>query len=125
MNLFLAGASLAALATWLTHLVAGGKEVARPLLDCPGLQPVPKYTAYYCWHLVTWTLASMAAFYAVAAALPDQRPLALAATILAAGCLAWNAGLIGWRRLRPAQYPQWVLFAAITLLGMLGLWRSE
>jgi hypothetical protein len=125
MNQLFAGAALAALVTFLAHLIAGGKEIARPLLDCRGLDAVSKYTAYYCWHIVTWTLASMTGFYAAAAVLPAQRPLALAATVLAVGCLAWNAGLIGWRRLRPMQYPQWLLFAAITALGILGLWRSE
>ncbi|HBY63609.1 MAG TPA: hypothetical protein DEH78_27605 [Solibacterales bacterium] len=125
MSLLFACASAAALATCAIHLAAGGKYVARPLLECRGLRPVPKFTSYYCWHIVTWMLASMAGFYGAAAALPAQWPLALAATILAAGCLVWNVALIGWQRLRPAHFPQWALFSAITAFGILGLWQSR
>ncbi|MEM1086766.1 MAG: hypothetical protein AAGH90_03485 [Pseudomonadota bacterium] len=53
---------LAAL-TCLIHTFIGGREVARPLLSASDLETIPRLTSYYCWHLVTGTLALMSAGY--------------------------------------------------------------
>ncbi|MEO0637088.1 MAG: hypothetical protein AAFY73_10610, partial [Pseudomonadota bacterium] len=65
----------------LIHIFAGGRESVPPLLSSD-MESLPKYTNYYCWHLVSLTLAAMAAAYAFAAAYPSAWELAVAATLL-------------------------------------------
>ena len=106
--------------TWGVHTFVGGREVARPLLES-SRSPGPRFTAYYCWHLVTIVLAGMAAAFAIAAWLPGERSLAIAATVLAALFAAWSIALVvGWRR-PVGELPQWVLFLPIALAGAWGL----
>ncbi len=122
LNWWLAAAALASFVTFAIHTFVGTGQIARPLLD-PGLKlsSVSRYTNYYCWHLVTITLLAQAACFAWAA-LPSRAPdLAVLATVLAAGFLAWNITLNLWRRLPIAVAPQWVFFAPITILGAVGL----
>lgn len=123
MNWLLAAAAAVSVLTCLIHLVLGGREIARPLLAADGLRRVPKYTAYYCWHLVTITLAGLALAFAVAARPDGSRDLALFATGGAALFAAWSLGMIARFRLRPWHFPQWALFLPITALGLAGLLR--
>lgn len=52
MNIWFLMAGLFSFAVCLTHIILGGREAARPLLDAD-LRAIPKYTNYYCWHMVT------------------------------------------------------------------------
>lgn len=122
MNIILLAAAICAALICLIHVVLGGRAVARPLLAAEGLRGIPKYTAYFCWHIVTITLAGMALAFLLAA-LPDgARVLALFATggaaLFALLCLGINVtfGLGAWR------HPQWALFLPVTALGAAGLW---
>ncbi|PSM48922.1 hypothetical protein C7Y66_12155 [Chroococcidiopsis sp. CCALA 051] len=124
MNWFLFAAAVISLITFLAHLFWGGREVVIPLLDASDLQEIPKLTMYYCWHIVTIALLFLTCTYAWAALLPTNIPLALAATSISAACALLNVGLITLRRLKPLDYPQWVFFIPITLLGFLGLFST-
>lgn len=120
MNLWLIAASALSALTGFIHLVLGGTEIARPLLAAKGLGHVPKYTMYYCWHLVTIQIAALAAAYA-AAAWGGGRELAIAATLLAALFACWSLLMIALFRLRFMHFPQWLLFLFIAAAGIAGL----
>ena len=122
MNLWLAAAAVIAALTTLIHAWLGGREIAAPLLAAERLRNVPKYTMYYCWHLVTIILAGQALAFALAASGHASRDLAIFATAGAALFAAWSLGMIGGFRLRPAHFPQWALFTPMTACGALGLW---
>lgn len=117
---FLAAAVIAAL-TCLAHVWLGGRETARPLLEAGELGSVPKFTSYYCWHLVTIILAGLALAFALVAVGDGSRDLGVFAT----GCTAlfgiWSVVMIQRFGLKPMHFPQWVLFAPIAVCGALGL----
>ena len=122
MNAWLALATLLAAATTLIHAILGGREIATPLLAAERLHAVPKFTLYYCWHLVTIILAGQALAFTLAASRHASRDLAIFATAGAGLFAAWSLGMIGGFRLRPAHFPQWALFTPMTACGALGLW---
>lgn len=121
MNAFLLAAALLAAATTLIHLVLGGREIARPLLRAPDFPNVPRYTLYYCWHLVSITLAGMALAFLFAALPGGSRLLGWFGTIGAAMfallCLVINRRF----RRRAWHHPQWALFLPIAAIGLAGL----
>ena len=123
MNLWLWASAAAAFFTLLIHLILGGREIARPLLAARGLADVPKYTMYYCWHLVSLMIFAMAAMLAHVAFWGGPVELAWAGLALAAGSMAWSFVMIAALRLRPLwHYPQGWLFALVVALALPGLW---
>jgi len=60
MNRPLQAAILLGGLTSLIHLLAGGQDVAAPLLAAP-LAPVPKFTLYAVWHMATLSLLASVA----------------------------------------------------------------
>ena len=124
MNWFLFAAAVVSLITFLAHLFWGGYEVVKPLLDASGIQEINKLTLYYCWHTVTLLLFGMMCAYAYLSLFQFDIPLTIVITSIAAACALLNIALIVMRRLKPLDYPQWVFFVPITLLGVLGLFSS-
>ncbi len=120
MNIALACAAVLSLLTWAIHTFMGGKEIARPLLRS-SMEAVPKYTNYYCWHLVTMVLFAMSAGYGYAALVPGGYDVALLLTALSAGFMIWSLALVFWKKRRLLELPQWTLFLAITAAGVVGL----
>ncbi len=120
MNVALIVAASLSLITWAIHTFLGGREVARPLLRS-SMKPVPKYTNYYCWHLVTLTLAAMTAGFAYAALVPAGLDVALLMTALSASFCIWSLALVLWKRRRLLELPQWSLFLLITVAAVIGL----
>ena len=116
----LAGAAALSALTTLIHVFLGGPESARPLLASE-LRRVPKFTNYYCWHLVTITLAAMAFGFAVAAIAPGAEISAITWTLVAAAFAIWSVALFIWKRMHPLALPQWALFAPIAALGFWGI----
>lgn len=121
MNVWLLLAGLAALAVMAVHVIVGGRLFAAPLLATEALHRVVRLTLYYCWHLVTLMIAALAAGFTVAALMPGQRALALAATALAAASAMLSIAIVAIHRVRPWHMPQWAYFTAITGLGAAGL----
>lgn len=127
MNIGLLVAGMLSLAVCLIHLFLGGKEIARPLLDTTALKPIPKYTNYYCWHLVSLTIAGMGVMFLVAAWWPSAVELAWAGMIMSALFSLWNIGLyFGVRRQLRAWHdmPQWLLFAPIAVVAYIGIMNA-
>jgi hypothetical protein len=120
MQPWLMAAAALSLATGMIHVVVGGRFIAQPLLRADELRRVPKYTSYYCWHLVTITVLMMSIMFAWAAA-GGGRELALLAVVQAAAFTVWNIVLILWQRLSPLHFPQWAPFLLVTISGAIGL----
>ncbi|MEM1033591.1 MAG: hypothetical protein AAF928_20685 [Myxococcota bacterium] len=121
MNGFLLAAAVLSAATFLVHVVLGGRQCVPPLLGSD-VAWVARMTHYYCWHLVSMTLFGMAAGYGYAAWVPEGRDVAWLVTSLAVGFTAWSVVLGLWKRPRPWHaLPQWVLFLAIAATALPGL----
>ncbi len=109
--------------TFLIHLFAGGKDVARPLLDSDIATEV-KLTLYACWHLV-----SVALLLSSTALLASGSGLILATGMVAFISVLWL--LFGAVFLvitlvvaRPGglfRFPQWILLVSGGGLGLWGL----
>ena len=85
------------------------------------MKAVPKFTNYYCWHMVTLTLLAMSIAFLLAAVRPESFELGFLMSLLSFAFAAWNISLWIWARQRPLQMPQWILFIAMALLGMIGI----
>jgi hypothetical protein len=120
MSEFLLPAAFAA-AIAVIHLVFGGLDIARPLLQQIVMLTPVTLTHYYCWHMVTITLACLAAAYAYAAFASDGYILAICATLLSGLFGIWGLGLVLWKRQRHRDMPQWMLFAILTASGIWAL----
>ena len=120
-NLWLFAASVAAGATLLIHVFAGGPSVARPLLEASDIDEVAKLTNYYCWHIVSITLAAMTAAFCYASIAPGETAMAALWTAIAAAFALWSIVLFVWKRQKALDLPQWTLFAVIAGLGGMGL----
>jgi hypothetical protein len=112
MQPWLALAAAIAFAIFVIHTFAGGRFVARPLLAASGLHPVPKITAYYCWHITTIVLFAMGVVLLYAAVVPNPALVWLIWSLALAFALL-NLGLAFRYRLRPSRLPQWMMFAAL------------
>jgi len=119
MNIYLILASVFSFLGWGVHTFIGTPEVARPLLEST-MQPVPKYTNYYCWHLITMVLFAMGAGFAYAAFYPGGKDVAILMTALSAGFAIWSLALIRLRKRKLMELPQWTFFVVITPLGIIG-----
>lgn len=82
---------------------------------------MPKLLNYYCWHLVTITIAAMTFTFTYAALTPGEAMLAIMLTVISGVFALWSILLIAWKRQKAIEMPQWILFAAITGLALPGL----
>lgn len=124
MNLFLNLAGIAAFGVCLIHLILGGREIVRPFLAVEKMPGIARYTMYYCWHLVTITLAGMALAFMLAAQPGGSRALALFATVGAASFAMLNFGMNLRLGLSFVRHPQGFLFLPVAALGIAGLWLA-
>ncbi|MFU8865493.1 MAG: hypothetical protein ACNA7O_16395 [Rhodobacterales bacterium] len=74
----------------IIHVVAGGREIARPLLEQHTLPQAVILTHYYCWHMATIALIGLSGCYAYAAVFEEGRILATFATLIAAAFCIWD-----------------------------------
>lgn len=91
MNIGFAAAGALTLGICAVHLFGGGPVIARPLLDS-SLDPVAKYTNYYCWHITSITLATMAVGFGYAAAEPGGADVGVVMTGLTLAFAGWRWG---------------------------------
>ena len=114
----LAALSMAMIAA--LHIIGGGAELARPLLDQKALGAPVTFNLYYAWHLVSVMLIAMALAYGLAAFSASQRPLAAAASLLALAFAVLNIVIGLQTGLFPWGLPQWVLFVLVAAVGLPG-----
>ena len=121
MNALLFAAGIWCAITWALHTFAGGRSIAKPLLAAGDLKDTPKYTQFYCWHIVTILLAAMAGGLVYAAFVPGSEDLALLLSVLAFALGAWGLVLPKAVGQSFSQMPQGFLLLPIGLLGLAGL----
>lgn len=110
-------------ALWtLIHIFAGGPGVARPLLKASDLEKSPKYVAYFCWHLVSISLATMSVLFLWPALWGGSTDLAVVGSVMALLFAAWGIGLgqFSAANLTFADLPQGWLFVPVAALGFWG-----
>lgn len=121
MNLWLLSAGIGALLLNLVHIFLGGREIHRPMVAAHWPEPA-KAIWSVVWHAVTAVIAFGGLALVAAAFLPD---LALALSVLPVALFGSSAGLFifyGLKRLGSLRIlPQWVAFAAISALAVIGL----
>lgn len=120
MNIALAIAAGLTLITWGIHTFVGTPLTVGPLLKAK-MHPVPKYTNYYCWHMVTLVLLAMAGSFAYAAWTPSGLDVAVLATVMAVSFMVWSLVLVLWKYRKPWHLPQWSLFLAISIAAVIGV----
>lgn len=123
MNWFLFAATVVSFITFLVHLFPGGDKIAKPLLNASDIQEKVKLTTYYCWHITTILLFVMTCSYAYVG-FRLNIPLTVVITTIAGACALLSMGLIVACKLKPLDYPQWILLTPISLFGILGLFSS-
>ena len=121
MNALLLMAGIWCAITWGIHTFAGGRAIARPLLAAGDLRDTPKYTQFYCWHIVTILLAVMAGGLVYAAFVPGSEDLALLVIGLALALAVWGLVLPKAVGQSFGEMPQGFLLLPIGLLGLAGL----
>lgn len=124
MNWFYIAAAVVCLATLAAHGVLGTQHIARPLLDAD-LAPVPKYVALFCWLAVGLVVLVMTVGFAFAAFNEGVGPLVVALICLAAGAAILNLLVIFYGSQSAFDMPQWIFFALIAGLGIVGLAMSR
>lgn len=117
---FLTAAGLSFLAA-LIHLIAGGKEVARPLLSSVDMGTIPRLTAYYCWHVTTIVLLAITASFAWLTFHPQETGLAVLSVFLVSSFTLLSVALVVQQKLSPWALPQWTVFLAISIPASIGL----
>jgi len=103
MNIWFVAAGALSFGITLLHLFGGGPTVAAPLLAAKGLNDVVRYLNYYCWHLVSISLALMALAFG-----------------WAAGFCIWGVALVILKQQQFREMPQGWLFLPVALLGFCG-----
>ncbi len=122
-KLLLSAAVLAAFVT-AVHVIAGGKDVASPLL-ASSISEEPRLTLYAVWHMVSVLLGISAAALVRAAMPKHQAGMASAVRLLA---LLWGASGLVFLVVAATQageglflkLPQWVLLLPVSVLAWLG-----
>jgi hypothetical protein len=120
-NMWLFAAGVVAALSVLIHVFGGGPEIAHPLLRSKDISDVSKFVNYYCWHLVTMTIAAMAAGFIWASIDPTQTGLAWMWTVMAVLFTLWSLALIKWKQQKLFHMPQWTLFGVISVLAVAGM----
>ncbi len=123
MNWLVISSGILGLITSAAHIVAGGKEVARPLLAST-LNDEVKLTTYACWHLVSVSLVATS-LGLLAAGLGFIKSPSMVIFVSALWILYGIVFLVVTLRVaKPpgiVRFPQWTLLLPVGLLGLLGV----
>jgi len=122
VNWIIISTGISAFVTAGAYVVAGGKEVARPLLEAT-MDETVKLTLYASWHLVSVSLSlSSLALLADGFGFFDSPPIVafISALWLLYGIVFL---VVNYRIASPPgllRLPQWILLLPVGLLGLLG-----
>lgn len=109
--------------TAFIHLIAGGKDVARPLL-ASSMDEVVKLTLYACWHLVSaaFFISSIALLGNGAGFYNSPETVAFVSIMwLMFGAVFLVVTLAVAKPKGLFRFPQWALLLPVGLLGLWGL----
>ncbi len=121
MNMWFLAAGFGSLFICWVHVVFGGKDIARPLLATENISRMVKYTHYYCWHMVSIVLGVMGLMFLWAAKYQSGVELAFTASVFALAFTLWSLGIVAINKGRWKLFPQWILFAPVAIIGIIGL----
>lgn len=116
-------AALLALFTAVVHVVGGGADIARPLLDSP-LDLTLKFTLYAVWHGISVTLACSGIALLFCARRYQAAEARLLATAVSLLWISFGGVFLAIAAAYPEhdllfKLPQWILLLPV---GLLGLW---
>lgn len=124
MNGWLLAAGITALGVAAVHIVAGHRDVVRPLLSC-GLADEPKRVLHALWHMVSIDLV-LSGLALLHLSLTDSTSgTGLVAWFVAAHFIAYAAAFllvtlsVGWPR-PLLRLPQWILLLPVAALAAAG-----
>ncbi|MFJ7062130.1 hypothetical protein ACIQVA_31190 [Streptomyces microflavus] len=124
MNGWLLAAGITALGVAAVHIVAGHRDVVRPLLSC-GLADEPKHVLHALWHMVSIDLV-LSGLALLHLSLTDSTSgTGLVACFVAAHFIAYAAAFllvtlsVGWPR-PLLRLPQWILLLPVAALAAAG-----
>ena len=119
MNIYLSIAAVLSVGIALLHTFMGGRHIAAPLLAA-NMASTPKYTSYFCWHIVTLTLAGMAVLFGYAAFTPTAVQAGWTAVVLAGSIAALGIVMVPVMKLSYRNHPQGWLFVPVAAIGFWG-----
>jgi hypothetical protein len=124
MNKLLLSASVLAAVVTAIHVVAGGNDVAAPLL-ASALPEAPKLTLYAVWHMVSALLGMSAVVFGMASHPRHIASLSPAARVLAILWLGSGLVFLLVAATQPGEglflkLPQWALLLPVASLAWLG-----
>lgn len=122
MNGWLFAAGAVAAATTLIHVIAGGREVVRPLLGSR-MSVEPRRTLHVVWHFVTadLLLSAVALILLALRAEPDAPLVLFIAAHYFAYTVAFLIGTLTVDWSRPLlRLPQWMLLLPVGILAVIG-----
>lgn len=124
MNGWLLAAGITALGVAAVHIVAGHRDVVRPLLSC-GLGDEPKRVLHAVWHMVSIDLA-LSGLALLHLSLTDSTSgTGMVPWFVAAHFIAYAAAFlivtlsVGWPR-PLLRLPQWILLLPVAALAAAG-----
>ncbi|MEV6393460.1 hypothetical protein AB0M39_01510 [Streptomyces sp. NPDC051907] len=124
MNGWLLAGGITAFGVSAVHIVAGRRDVVRPLLSC-GLADEPKRVFHAVWHMVTVDLVLSAAALLYLALAEDTSATSLVAWFVAAHFVAYTVVFlvvtlsVGWPK-PLLRLPQWILLLPVAVLTAAG-----
>jgi len=123
MNWLVISSGILGLITSAAHIVAGGKDVARPLLAST-LNDDVKLTTYACWHLVSVSLVASSLALIIEGLGLIKSPsmvIFISALWLIYGIVFLVVTLGVAKPPGIVRFPQWTLLLPVGLLGLLGI----
>lgn len=129
MNKVLLLASVLAAAVTAIHVVAGGSDVAAPLL-ASDMAESPRLTLYAAWHMVSVLLGASALALGWAALPGRTTPAASAVRLVAVLWIASGVVFLIIGLTQPGdglllKLPQWILLIPVGVLAWLGVHHSS
>lgn len=124
MNIYFFVAALLSIINLLLHFFAGGKDIARPLLEANCIPDEVKYVQYFCWHITTLSLLFLAASFGYSALYPDSLAIVIATTALSGGIAILGISMPLRVGLSYKQMPQGWLFLPVTIVPIFGIFSQ-
>lgn len=125
MNGWFLAAGITAFGVAAVHLVAGHRDVVRPLLTC-ALADEPKRVLHVVWHMVSVDLTLSAVVLVSLALADDTSATGLVAWFVAAHFVAYAVAFlvvtlsVGWPK-PLLRLPQWILLLPVAVLTVAGI----
>ncbi len=120
MNIWLIAASGFSALTTLIHFFAGGRNIARPLLDAQDIETVPKLVNYLCWHMATMVLFAAVLVFGYGAFHSEAAILVFAFSLMSGASALIVLGIIARYQVSLFAMPQWILLGGMAALGFAG-----